>query len=42
VFFNCDHVIAEAAQVAETLLASCPDLKILATAGRASLCLPNG
>ncbi len=28
---NCEHVVAEAARVAEFLLTSCPELRILAT-----------
>ena len=28
---NCEHVVAEAARVAEVLLSSCPELRILAT-----------
>lgn len=28
---NCEHLVADAAELAETLLGSCPDLRILAT-----------
>jgi len=40
VFDNCEHLIEACAQLAETLLQACPDLKILATS-RESLSIPS-
>lgn len=35
VFDNCEHVIAQAARIAETLLTACPNLRVLATSREA-------